>query len=97
LRPILVSIAVIVASIEVTAFDHLIERPVTDSAAYRERYPSVEVTVRHMNPHGQAEALLDGSIMLGIGYVDAGIDEADQRIFTRSTDGPDWVRFPPPP
>src|SRR6266436_7876859 len=39
-------------------------------AAFRELFPLVEVTVTHMNSHAQAEALLDGSIMLGIGYVD---------------------------
>jgi DNA-binding transcriptional LysR family regulator len=49
-------------------------------AAYRKLFPLVEVTVRHMNSHGQAEALLDGSIMLGIGYVDAGVDEEDRQL-----------------
>ncbi len=49
-------------------------------AAFRERYPLVEVTVKHMNSHSQAEALLDGSIMLGIGYLDAGIEEEDRQL-----------------
>jgi len=48
-------------------------------AAFRERFPLVEVTVMHMNSHTQAEALLDGSIMLGIGYLDAGVDEEDRQ------------------
>jgi DNA-binding transcriptional LysR family regulator len=52
-------------------------------AAFRQRYPLVQVTVNHMNSHAQAEALLDGSIMLGIGYVDAGVDEEHrQRLAT---------------
>jgi DNA-binding transcriptional LysR family regulator len=49
-------------------------------AAFRELFPLVEVTVTHMNSHAQAEALLDGSIMLGIGYVDDGVDEEDRQL-----------------
>jgi DNA-binding transcriptional LysR family regulator len=49
-------------------------------AAFRELFPLVEVTVTHMNSHVQAEALLDGSIMLGIGYVDDGVDEEDRQL-----------------
>jgi DNA-binding transcriptional LysR family regulator len=52
----------------------------TALAAFRQRYPLVEVTVNHMNSHAQAEALLNGSIMLGIGYVDAGVDEEDRQL-----------------
>src|SRR5260221_12051359 len=49
-------------------------------AAFRELFPLVEVTVTHMNSHAQTEALLDGSIMLGIGYLDAGVDEEDRQL-----------------
>ena len=35
---------------------------------FREQRPLVEVTVSHMNSRAQIKALLDGSIMLGIGY-----------------------------
>ena len=49
-------------------------------AAFRELFPLVEVTVTHMNSHTQAAALLDGSIMLGIGYLDAGVDEEDRQL-----------------
>jgi LysR family transcriptional regulator, benzoate and cis,cis-muconate-responsive activator of ben and cat genes len=52
----------------------------TALAHFRQRYPLVEVTVNHMNSHTQAEALLDGSIMLGVGYVDAGVDEEDREL-----------------
>ena len=49
-------------------------------AAFRELFPLVEVTVAHMNSDTQATALLDGSIMLGIGYLDAGVDEEDRHL-----------------
>ena len=52
----------------------------TALANFRQRYPLVEVTVKHMNSHTQAEALLKGLIMLGIGYVDAGVDEEDRQL-----------------
>jgi DNA-binding transcriptional LysR family regulator len=51
-------------------------------ANFRQRYPLVEITVNHMNSHRQAEALLDGSIMLGIGYLDPGVDEEDRELLT---------------
>jgi DNA-binding transcriptional LysR family regulator len=51
----------------------------TALADFRHRYPLVEVTVNHMNSHAQVEALLDGSIMLGIGYVDPGVEEEDRQ------------------
>ncbi len=35
---------------------------------FREQHPLVEITVLHMNNRAQIEAVLDGSIMLGIGY-----------------------------
>ena len=37
-------------------------------AQFRELFPLVEVSVLHMDNRTQTEALLDGSIMLGIGY-----------------------------
>ena len=52
-------------------------------ARFRERHPLVEVTVSHMNSRAQIEALLDGSIMLGIGYFGSVIDE-DEREQLRS-------------
>ena len=47
-------------------------------ARFREERPLVEVTVSHMHARAQVEALLDGSIMLGIGYFDTVTDE-DER------------------
>jgi len=42
---------------------------------FRGLFPLVEVTVRHMDNHTQVEALLNGSVMLGIGRVDANPEE----------------------
>ena len=47
-------------------------------ARFREERPLVEVTVSHMHARAQVEALLDGSIMLGMGYFDTVTDE-DER------------------
>ena len=47
-------------------------------AWFREQRPLVEVTVSDMYARAQIEALLDGSIMLGIGYFGAAIDD-DER------------------
>jgi len=47
-------------------------------ARLREQRPLVEATVLHMNNRAQIEALLDGSITLGIGYFGSLIDE-DER------------------
>jgi DNA-binding transcriptional LysR family regulator len=47
-------------------------------ARFREQRPLVEATVSHMNSRAQIEALLDGSIMLGIGYFGSVIDK-DER------------------
>ena len=47
-------------------------------ARFREQRPLVEATVSHMNSRAQIEALLDGSIMLGIGYFGSAIDQ-DER------------------
>jgi hypothetical protein len=37
-------------------------------ARFREQHPLVEITLLHMNNRAQVEAVLNGSIMLGIGY-----------------------------
>jgi len=37
-------------------------------ARFREHNPLVEITLLHMNNRVQVDAVLDGSIMLGIGY-----------------------------
>jgi DNA-binding transcriptional LysR family regulator len=50
-------------------------------ARFRERFPLVEVTVLHMNNRAQIEALLNGSIMLGITYLDPGLEEDDREHF----------------
>lgn len=42
---------------------------------FRELFPLVEVTVLHMINRAQIDALLDGSIMLGIGYSGLSLDE----------------------
>ncbi|HYY26852.1 MAG TPA: LysR substrate-binding domain-containing protein [Chthoniobacterales bacterium] len=47
-------------------------------ARFREQRPLVEATVSHMNSRTQIEALLDGSIMLGIGNFGSVIDK-DER------------------
>lgn len=53
-------------------------------ARFREQRPLVEVTVLHMNNRAQVEAALDDSIMLGIGYFDAALDEdAREQLSTR--------------
>jgi DNA-binding transcriptional LysR family regulator len=45
-------------------------------ARFRELFPLVEVTVLHMNNRDQVDALLNGSIMLGIGYSGPSLDES---------------------
>ncbi len=56
--------------------------PVTHSflpdalAQFRELFPLVEVSVLHMDNRTQADALLNGSIMLGIGYLTEGMYES---------------------
>jgi DNA-binding transcriptional LysR family regulator len=42
---------------------------------FRELFPLVEVTVLQMDNRGQIDALLDGSIMLGIGYTSLSLNE----------------------
>jgi DNA-binding transcriptional LysR family regulator len=51
-------------------------------AQFRELFPLVEVTVLHMDNRTQAEALLDGSIMLGIGYPALDMDESGMLTVT---------------
>jgi len=46
-------------------------------ARFRELFPLVEVTVRHMDNRTQTDALLNGSIMLGIGYPGLNMDESE--------------------
>jgi DNA-binding transcriptional LysR family regulator len=46
---------------------------------FREERPLVEVTVLHLNNRLQVEALLDGSIMLGIGYFGSAADEDERK------------------
>jgi DNA-binding transcriptional LysR family regulator len=51
---------------------------------FREKYPLIETTMTHMNNRAQIEAILDGSIMLGIGYYSYALDEAEQeQVCTR--------------
>jgi len=45
-------------------------------AQFRELFPLVEVSVLHMDNRTQTEALLEGSIMLGIGYPALNMDES---------------------
>jgi DNA-binding transcriptional LysR family regulator len=47
-------------------------------ARFREQRPLVEATALHMHNRAQVEAVLNGSIMLGIGYFDLAVDE-DER------------------
>ena len=46
-------------------------------ARFRELYPLVEVSLLHMDNRTQHEALLNGSIMLGIGYPSQNMDESE--------------------
>jgi DNA-binding transcriptional LysR family regulator len=53
-------------------------------ARFREQHPLVEATVLHMNNRAQVEALLNGSIMLGIGYFGSALDEDErEQLCTR--------------
>jgi DNA-binding transcriptional LysR family regulator len=53
-------------------------------ARFREQRPLIEVTVQHMNNRAQVEALLDGSIMLGIGYFSSALSEDErEQLCTR--------------
>jgi DNA-binding transcriptional LysR family regulator len=52
-------------------------------ARFREQFPLVEVTVLQMTNRAQIEALLNGSIMLGIGYPGPSLDENRGEELTR--------------
>lgn len=53
-------------------------------ARFREQRPLVEATVLHMNNRAQVEAVLNGAIMLGIGYFDSAVDEDEhEQLCTR--------------
>jgi LysR family transcriptional regulator, benzoate and cis,cis-muconate-responsive activator of ben and cat genes len=53
-------------------------------ARFREQRPLVEATVLHMNNRAQVEAVLNGSIMLGIGYFDSAVEEDErEQLCTR--------------
>jgi DNA-binding transcriptional LysR family regulator len=61
-------------------------------ARFREQHPLVEVTLLHMNNRAQVEAVLNGSIMLGIGYYSYALEEDEQehvstRLLLRSRVG----------
>ena len=45
---------------------------------FREKYPLVEVTLLHMNNRVQIEAILNSSIMLGIGFYGYALEEDEQ-------------------
>jgi len=45
---------------------------------FREQHPLVEITVLHLNSRAQVEAVLNGSIMLGIGYLSSALEEDEQ-------------------
>jgi DNA-binding transcriptional LysR family regulator len=46
-------------------------------ARFRQRFPLVEVSVLHMDNRTQVEALLNGAIMLGLGYFDLNLEESE--------------------
>jgi len=53
-------------------------------ARFREQHPLVEITVLHMNNRAQVEAILNGSIMLGIGFYDYALEQDEQeQVSTR--------------
>jgi LysR family transcriptional regulator, benzoate and cis,cis-muconate-responsive activator of ben and cat genes len=53
-------------------------------ARFREQHPLVEATVLHMNNRAQVEAVLNGAIMLGIGYFDSAVEEDErEQLCTR--------------
>jgi DNA-binding transcriptional LysR family regulator len=45
---------------------------------FREQHPLVEITVLHLNNRAQVEAVLNGSIMIGIGYFSSALEEDEQ-------------------
>jgi DNA-binding transcriptional LysR family regulator len=46
---------------------------------FREQHPLVEITLSQMNNRAQVEAVLNGSIMLGIGYFSYALEEDEQQ------------------
>jgi DNA-binding transcriptional LysR family regulator len=53
-------------------------------AGFREQQPLVEITLLRMNNRAQVEAVLNGSIMLGIGFYDYALEEDEQeQVSTR--------------
>jgi DNA-binding transcriptional LysR family regulator len=59
---------------------------------FREQWPLVEITVLHMNNRAQIDAVLNGSIMLGIGYYRFALEEDEReqisiRLLLRSPVG----------
>jgi DNA-binding transcriptional LysR family regulator len=63
---------------------------------FREQHPLVEVTLLHLNNRAQVEAVLNGSIMLGIGYFSYALEEDEQeQVSTRLLlRGPVVIVFP---
>jgi DNA-binding transcriptional LysR family regulator len=51
-------------------------------ARFREQYPLLEITLLHMHNRAQVEAVLNGSIMLGIGYYSHVLEEDEQEYVT---------------
>ena len=47
-------------------------------ARFREQRPLVEITPLHLNNRAQVEGVLNGSIMLGIGYYGTALEEGEQ-------------------
>jgi LysR family transcriptional regulator, benzoate and cis,cis-muconate-responsive activator of ben and cat genes len=72
---------------------------------FRDQHPLVEITLLHLNNRAQIEALLNGSIMLGIGYYSWALEEDEQeqlstRLLLRSPVGiicPKNRRYPKQP
>jgi DNA-binding transcriptional LysR family regulator len=53
-------------------------------SSFRERHPLVEVTLLQMHSRAQVEAVLNGSIMLGIGFYSYALEEDEQeQVSTR--------------
>ena len=51
---------------------------------FREEHPLVEISLSQMNNRAQIEAVLNGSIMLGIGYFSYGLEEdEEEQVSTR--------------
>jgi DNA-binding transcriptional LysR family regulator len=54
---------------------------------FREQHPLVEITPLHLNNRAQVEAVLNGSIMLGIGYYSAALQaDEEEQVCTRLLD-----------